>query len=136
MKKHFVYTCSTSISPDQNSYLISYCRTLTFLPRHPGVLSSLSCPSLKHPFDEKSNCIGQQQQHRGGACSMSIFRAAAVPEMTRLRASSRGRREALPAHSASLIPADLDVLAQKHVEAQVCVVFCSFVCLCPRIAGV
>eukprot|EP00752_Nemacystus_decipiens_P012939 g11452.t1 len=75
-----------------------------------GLLSSLSCPSLKQHLDGISNC------KRGASCS--IVRAARAPGMTRLRASCRGRQEALPPCGTPLTPADLDVLAQKHEQAQ------------------
>lgn len=79
---------------------------------HPGILSSLSCPALKHRLDGKPSC------NRGDLCN--IFRAAAVPGVTRLRASSGGRQVALPPCGTPLAPADLDILAQKHEQAQVC----------------
>lgn len=47
-----------------------------------------------------------------------------MPGMTRFRASREGRQEALAPCATPLAPADLDVLAQKHEQAQVCFVVC------------
>lgn len=92
------------------TYLQQYLLHTLLCPRRlpAGILSSLSCPSLKRHLH------GASENSKRGAS-----RSAAVPVVTRLRASSRGRPEALPPYTIALAPADLDVLAQKHGQAQV-----------------
>lgn len=80
-------------------------------PSHPGILSSLSCPSLQHHFEEAASSI------HGTSCNH--LRAAGAAGLTRLRASSRGCQGPSPPYDTPLVPGDLDAMAQRHARAQV-----------------